>query len=87
VVYITFVHPSPHRYVKLVALFESIIFGIIQGLTEWLPISSSGHFAIVQQIMKTHVPVIFNVCLHLGTLLSAISFFKKDVVTVAKAVA
>lgn len=85
-VYITFVHPLPHRYVKLVALFETIIFGIIQGLTEWLPISSSGHFAIVQQIMKIHVPVIFNVCLHLGTLLSAISFFKKkDVVTVAKA--
>jgi undecaprenyl-diphosphatase len=37
--------------------------------------------------MKTHVPVIFNVCLHVGTLLSAIYFFKKDVVTVVKAVA
>lgn len=37
--------------------------------------------------MKTHVPVIFNVCLHVGTLLAAIYFFKKDVVTVVKAVA
>ncbi len=86
-VYVTFVQPSPHRYVKLVTLFETIIFGIIQGLTEWLPISSSGHFALVQQIMNIHVPVIFNISLHMGTLLSAIFFFKKDVVTVVKAIA
>ena len=68
-------------------MIEYIIIALLQGIFEWLPISSSGHFAISQQIMKTHVPVIFNVCLHVGTLLSAIYFFKKDVVTVVKAVA
>ena len=85
--YITIVYPFPTRYVKLVTLFETIIFGIIQGLTEWLPISSSGHFAIVQQIMNTQVPVIFNISLHVGTLLSAVFFFKNDIATMVKAIA
>ena len=86
-VYILLVYPFPFRSVKLVTLFETIIFGIIQGLTEWLPISSSGHFALAQQIMNTHVPVIFNISLHVGTLLSAIFFFKNDIVNVVKAIA
>ncbi len=68
-------------------LLETIVFGTVQGLTEWLPISSSGHFALAQYLMKVHVPVFVDVCLHVGTLLSALFFFRQDVVAVVKAIA
>ena len=50
-------------------LIEVLILAIVQGITEWLPISSSGHLAIVQQYFGLNVPVLFNVILHVGTLL------------------
>ncbi len=71
----------------MATLLETIVFGIVQGLTEWLPISSSGHFAVAQHLMKVHVPVFVDVCLHLGTLLSALLFFRQDVVGIVKAIA
>ena len=68
-------------------LLEIIIFGVIQGLTEWLTISSSGHFALAQHFIKAHVPVFVNVCLHVGTLSSALLFFRQDVIAVMQAIA
>ncbi|HOM03843.1 MAG TPA: undecaprenyl-diphosphate phosphatase, partial [Acetivibrio sp.] len=50
-------------------IIEAILLGILQGLTEFLPISSSGHLAIVQQIFGIEeADVAFDVMLHLGTL-------------------
>ena len=76
---------SKFRYAKMVTLTETIILSIVQGLTEWLPISSSGHLAITQQLLNIQVPVIFDVCLHLGTLFSVLYFFKRDVIGMLKA--
>ncbi len=46
----------------------AIILGILQGITEWLPISSSGHLAIFQYYFDEEPPILFDVILHLGSL-------------------
>lgn len=58
---------------------QSIVLGLIQGLTEWLPISSSGHLVLAQRLMNLTVPVGFDVMLHIGTLLSVVIFFWGDI--------
>jgi len=59
-------------------IFHSIILGIIQGLTEFLPISSSGHLAILPKIFGWQDQgLAFDVLLHLGTLLAVLIFFRK----------
>lgn len=60
----------------------AIIFGIIQGLTEYIPISSSAHLIIVPWLFGWHDPALtslsFDVALHLGTLVAVIWFFAAD---------
>jgi undecaprenyl-diphosphatase len=63
-------------------LFQSIILGIIQGLTEFLPISSSGHLVIAPYLFNWHIPAqdafVFDVLVQLGTLLAVILYFWND---------
>jgi undecaprenyl-diphosphatase len=59
-------------------VFQAIILGIIQGITEWLPISSSGHLVLAQQLFGLTQPLIFDVMLHLGSLLVIFIFFWKE---------
>ena len=49
--------------------FQSILLGVIQGTTEWLPVSSSGHLVLAQKFLNLEVPVAFGVFLHLATLI------------------
>ena len=61
-------------------IFDGIILGIIQGLTEFLPISSSGHLVLVQEILGLELPGNdFEILLHLGTLCSILVVFFKDI--------
>lgn len=62
-------------------LIQAIIMGIIQGITEFLPISSSGHLAIFQNLFKinTESGLLFDVMVHLGTLVAVILVYKKDI--------
>lgn len=57
---------------------QSFILGLIQALTEFLPISSSAHLKIFPWIFGWNIPESFDVALHLGTLLAIIVFFFKD---------
>ena len=63
------------------SLLEAILMGLLQGITEFLPVSSSGHLAIFQYIFKvnTNTGMLFEVMLHLGTLVAVCIVFWKDV--------
>jgi len=68
----------------MVSFIEAAFLGIIQGLTEWLPISSSGHLVIVQQLLHIKISLFFDVMLHFGTLLAVIVFMRKDILEILK---
>lgn len=59
-------------------VLQSLILGIVQGLTELLPISSSGHLNLIPWIFNWEIPASFDVALHFGTLLAIVIFFFKD---------
>ena len=60
-------------------LVKALILGIVQGLTEFLPISSSGHLVIGAQILNFNEPgIAFEVFLHCGTLVAVIFVFRRD---------
>ncbi len=69
------------------SIVESLILGIIQGLTEWFPVSSSGHLTIAKEFAEWNPPVFFFVLLHLATLTVLIVFFRKVIAEVLKALA
>ncbi len=61
-------------------LIEAIFLGLVQGLTEFLPVSSSGHLVIAQTLMDVPTPGVFvEVALHLATLLSVLIVYHKRV--------
>lgn len=61
-------------------LLNAILLGIIQGLAEFLPISSSGHLAIFENIFKVqNAGMVFDIMLHLGTLIAIFVAFWKDI--------
>ena len=60
-------------------IIQSIIFGIVQGVTEFLPISSSGHIVLVQYFFGISDPQVgFIVALHIGSLLAVLIYFWRD---------
>ena len=60
--------------------FQAFILGIIQGLTEFLPVSSSGHLVIFQHLFGLKEPeLFFDICVHLGTLLAVIIVFRQEI--------
>ncbi len=75
-------------------LLHSVILGFVQGLTEFLPISSSGHLVIFSALYKfftnqelgvaTSEEIFLDIILHLGTLIAVLFYFRKDVLDIAK---
>ena len=65
------------------SLLSAILLGLVQGITEFLPISSSGHLAIAEQLLSftgaSNVPGFFDVLLHLGTLFAVFVAYWQDI--------
>ncbi len=76
-------------------LIQSVLMGIVQGLSEFLPISSSAHLVFTSNFYKVfkNIPIVeqsteevfFDIMLHLGTLVAVLIFFRKDVIEITKA--
>lgn len=65
-------------------LIQSAILGLVQGLTEFLPVSSSAHLVILPRALGWAQPsVFFDVMLHVGTLLAAVVYFRRDIADMA----
>ncbi len=63
------------------SVFQSIFLGILQGIAEFLPISSSGHLAVAQRLFALEdVPLLFDILLHLATLGAVVLFFHKTII-------
>ncbi|WP_306416814.1 undecaprenyl-diphosphate phosphatase [Fulvivirga maritima] len=68
------------------SLIEAIILGIIQGLTEFLPVSSSGHIELGAYLLDIHTSdnLLFTIIVHAATALSTIVIFRKDILEIIK---
>ena len=66
--------------------FKSFLLGIVQGVAEFLPVSSSGHLVIFQKILNLsdHNLIEFDIFLHFATLLAVLIFFKNDILEIIK---
>lgn len=73
------------------SLFESLILGIVQGLTEFLPVSSSGHLELVKALFNEDtVPeesLLFTVVVHAATALATVVVYRKDIAAILKGIA
>ncbi|MFC1767096.1 undecaprenyl-diphosphate phosphatase [Candidatus Margulisiibacteriota bacterium] len=66
------------------SIFESILLGIVQGLTEFLPVSSSGHLVITSNILGLKPDLAFITVVHFATLLAVLVYFFKDMILLTK---
>ena len=62
-------------------LLQAVLMGLLQGLTEFLPVSSSGHLAIFKNIfhINTETGMLFDILLHIGTLIAIFVAYYKDI--------
>src|SRR5215218_1652158 len=73
---------------RLLELIEAVILGVVQGLTEFLPVSSSGHLLLGQYFLgldQDQFGLAFDVALHMGTLVAIVSYFWRDLIRMALA--
>jgi undecaprenyl-diphosphatase len=60
-------------------LLKAIILGLIQGLSEWLPISSTAHLTLAERLLNLEATPLLGITLHLGTLIVVVFYFRREV--------
>ncbi len=64
---------------------DSFILGLVQGLTEFLPISSSGHLVLAKEILNVNnIPLTFDIFFHFATLLAVLTWFRADITNIMR---
>lgn len=71
----------------LLSLWEALLLGVVQGVSEWLPISSSAHLVMAQELLGIPVPVFYDLVLHMGTLLAVLVVYRERLTGIAFALA
>ncbi|UCD16878.1 MAG: undecaprenyl-diphosphate phosphatase [Candidatus Zixiibacteriota bacterium] len=67
--------------------FDAVFLGLIQGLTEFLPVSSSGHLVLVEHILKVKLPgVVFELVVHFGTLVAVLIYFRRKILLLIRSI-
>jgi len=67
------------------SIIDALLLGIVQGLTEFIPVSSSGHLVLMQQWLGvTELGLTFDVALHLGTLCALLLHFRRDIADILR---
>ena len=66
--------------------FEGILLAVIQGLTEFLPISSSAHLILLSEFMGSNQNLFYDVSLHFGTLMAVCIYFRTDLIEMVNSV-
>ncbi|MCF7935267.1 MAG: undecaprenyl-diphosphate phosphatase [Synergistales bacterium] len=65
-------------------MIESSLLGLVQGLTEFLPVSSSGHLGLAQVLLRwSEPPLSFDILLHVATMTATILYFRRDLIALA----
>jgi undecaprenyl-diphosphatase len=62
-----------------ITILEALFLGLVQGFTEWLPVSSSGHLVIFQSLLNISVPSDFDIVIMAGTIVALILYFRKKI--------
>ena len=65
---------------------KAVVLGLVQGFTEFLPVSSSGHLALFKHFLGFEQELSFEIFVHLGTLIAVLIFFRKDLFDLVKSV-
>jgi len=68
----------------MVDYLQALLLAIVQGITEWLPVSSSAHLAILQKLLGVSPPISFDIALHMGTLASVVLYLRGDLAAIAR---
>ncbi len=67
------------------SLIQSVILGIIQGITEFLPVSSSAHLVIIPELFNwTEQSLLFDIVVHCGTLVAILTYYRTRIITILK---
>ncbi|RPI40915.1 MAG: undecaprenyl-diphosphate phosphatase [Methanoregulaceae archaeon] len=69
-----------------ISILEAILLGIVQGFTEWLPISSSGHLVLIQSLLGISVPAAFDIVIMVGTIIALIIYFRQTLISLAQGI-
>jgi undecaprenyl-diphosphatase len=65
-------------------LISLLILAVVQGITEWLPVSSSGHLVLLSSLLHFESSLVFDVALHFGTLMAVFVYFGKEITDIMR---
>jgi undecaprenyl-diphosphatase len=69
-----------------ISILDAILLGFVQGFTEWLPISSSGHLVLIQSLLGISVPAAFDIVIMVGTIIALVIYFRQTLISLARGI-